>query len=119
MSNLKIWSRVPPGSTLELSAQSATAAFDVRARFLDTNETEEVWPREDLVPGPKRQRLDFPGAVRIAISFLSAQEQEVELHARIVKPDGKIHGMPYRETFTGSNGEVARATIVIALQEQA
>jgi hypothetical protein len=117
MSNLKIWSRVPPGSTLELSAQSATAAFDVRARFLDTNGTEELWGRPDLVPGPKRKVLDFPSVVRVAISFLSATEQDVELNARIVKPDGTIHGTPYRETFTGNNGAVERATIVIALRE--
>lgn len=119
MGNLKIWSRVPPGSTLELSAQSATAAFDVRARFLDTNGTDEIWPRVDLVPGPKRRRVDFPSVVRIAISFLSAEEQDVEINARIVKPDGRIHGTPYRETFTGNNGTVERATLVIALQGQA
>lgn len=120
MANLKIWSRVPQGSTLELSAASPEETFDVRARYVPTDGNSEVWLRPDLVPGPKRKRLTSTSVVRLLVSFLSAEEQDVEVRARVVKPNGTVHGDPYRETFRGKGGdEPVRVTLVIALREEA
>jgi hypothetical protein len=118
MANLKIWSRVQAGSTLEVSCESSANTFDAWARFLPTTGNEEAWSKADLVPGPKRKRLTVSSAVRIAISFLGTQNQDVVVNARIVKADGSVHGEPYRETFRGKGGDTpARATLVIALKK--
>ena len=114
MSAIKIWQKVPDGSQLVLSIASE-GNIVAGARLVDDKGSEEQWPHEQLVPGPKRKRLRSPRrySIRIRIAFSGAQTTAT-IKAKIVKPDGQTHGNPYNHTVQGVNGTIRRATILIS-----
>ena len=115
MSSLKIWARVPDGSTLSLWVTPTSGSCIAAARLRRDDGTEQQWLSSQLIPGPKTTTVRSPRdyVVTVRIEFTGAGENAAEVHAKVGKPDGTTHGSEYQYDVAGGKGDDARSTIVI------
>ncbi len=105
--NVKIWSRVGNGSTLELSV---TGGVEAKARLLvdDDRSTELNWDDSALRPGPMQYALTAPYDYVVRLSLVVKTGDDGSVEAAIAG-----HGQPWSFSPAGRPGELFRATIVI------
>lgn len=116
MSAIKIWSKVPDRSTLEIQLESNDENWVGGARLVDDEGNEELWTHAQLHPGPMIRELRVPHlyTVRLRVGFLASEPSSVDMHALILKPDGTVHAGPWSHTVAGKKDDIARASLVIA-----
>jgi hypothetical protein len=121
-SNVFIKSRIPEGSKLRLSVKaeegSPEDSFTASVRLVPDEGKQEVWPDEEIHPGPKSKNLVRPRVYvwRVAVSFNSAMSQTAAVRVTVTHPDGTVFGDEYEYIFSGKNGdEPVRATIIAAM----
>jgi len=118
MSALYLRSRIPDGSRLQLSIVEADGtpegSFVGSARLVLENGEEQVWDDKIVHPGPRSEALVSPRNYvwRVWVQFTSAAVQTAIIRAVIHKPDGQVFSTPYAYEVSGTNGELARATVV-------
>lgn len=116
MGNLFIKNRIPDGSRIciAVTAEDGTSddSFTAGIRLVLENGTEEVWPDEEIHPGPKCLKLRVPKVYvwRVRVEFNSAGD--VAVRAVVTKPDGAVFGETYEFPFSGKKGQIVRATII-------
>lgn len=122
--HLQPWARVLDGSHLELSVEPEGTGVVPGARLVidppgDGSE-EKLFELAQLVPGPVRVKLEAPISyvVRVRVGFTSTAQASAVIAARIVKPDGTLHGAPYRYCVSGKKGAEGRSTITIATRKE-
>ena len=117
MSSIKIWGRVPDGSTLEVLVEPTKGRSIAAARLRRENGSETEWVNSDLVPGPKKTRIKAPEnyvvTLRVLFTGAAAGGNAASIRATVTKPNGDVHGTPYTHAVAGANGESARATILV------
>lgn len=115
MTNLKIWMRVPDGSTLEMWVDPLEHGEEYpwasSARIVDGQGNERQVSDGELTPGKATEPIQRPKvyAVRFAAGLTGAADGT--FHARILRPDGAVFGQEFTMPITGVNGDVVRATI--------
>lgn len=116
MGNLFIKNRIPDGSKLCISVSAApdTAedCFTAGIRLVHENGNEEVWPDEEVHPGPRCLKLRTPKVYvwRVRVEFNATGAAVVR--ASVTKPDGTVFGDTYEFAFAGQKGDIVRATII-------
>ena len=115
MSSIKIWAKVPDGSTLSVWVVPTSGACVAAARLREDDGTEEEWKHSQLVPGPELTIVRAPRryVVTLRVEFTGAGSNNAEVHATVTRPDGRVHGSAYQYDVSGNQGADARATIVV------
>jgi hypothetical protein len=120
-SNVFIKNRIPDGSKVCVSVTaeegSPEDSFTASARLVPEVGNEQVWPDEEIHPGPKCTKLVRPHVyvIRVAVSFNTTERQKAAIRAVVTKPDGTVFGDTYEFIFSGArNEEPVRATILLA-----
>ena len=92
------WTKIPPGSTYELSVSGQAIAF---AKF-DNAGTASIDTWIDIAPGPHLEPLS-PQGVHSVFIFLEvvAAGTPVQVKATVRKPGGKMHQSVFCHTVTG------------------
>jgi hypothetical protein len=125
MGNLFLKSRIPDGSKLCISIGEGEGtpegSFVGSARLVLESGAEEIWPDEQIHPGPKCKKLASANgyAWRVRVAFTSADKQTAVIRAEVRKPDGNLFGKSYEYAVTGKNGDIQRATIIAATEHEA
>ncbi len=113
--SLKIWQAVPDDSIFELRIVSQHPQFGATARVVRTVGGVQIWPHEDLHPGPKQVTLhseDRSYVVNVVIGFDSGDVQPVDIDAQII--DGGVpFDTPYFHRVTGGRGDIVVSKIII------
>ena len=115
MGNLFIKNRIPDGSKICISvgAEGDTPedAFTAGVRLVREDGTEEIWPDEEVHPGPKCMKLRVPKVYswRVRVEFNASGKAAIR--AKVTKPDGAVFGETYEFIFAGQKGKIVRATI--------
>ena len=94
----KRWTKIPPGSTYELSVVGPAVAY---ARFDDANTVHiDTWV--DIAPGPHREVLSANGVHSVFI-FLEvvANDSPVMVKATVTTPAGAVHKEVFCHTVDG------------------
>ncbi len=116
------WARVRPASTLFVAVESESDTITAGARLLidhpDGTTEERLWEDSEVRPGPMELGLQAGRmyALRVRVGFSDADEAEAVITARILRPNGSVHGKPYDYCVSGVNGDVGRSTITIAMR---
>jgi hypothetical protein len=120
-SNVFIKNRIPDGSKLRVSVRAEEGSpedfFTASVRLVPDEGRQEVWPDEEIHPGPKSKKLVCPRVYvwRVAVSFNNAASHTAAIHVTVTHPDGTVFGGEYEYIFSGKNGdEPVRATIIAA-----
>ncbi len=117
---LKMWRDVQGDSWLHLSVQPKVAGdpvtFASNASWEPADGSDENWPGTVLTPGPKRKKINAPGAyvIRVRVDFQGSERSSACVRAKIIKPDGTEHHKPYCGEVSGKAGDrIRRVTITI------
>jgi hypothetical protein len=93
----KEWMGVASGSTYELSV-TGPAGFAAFAQFDDgRTDTLEMWPSEDITPGPKKKKVAGAGEVHFVFVFVNIDPtKDIEVTVKAT-----VDGKPYCRTISG------------------
>jgi hypothetical protein len=115
MSSIKIWAKVPGGSTLAVSVVETAGACIAAARLREDDGTEEEWVHSQLVPGPQTKTVSSPRdyVVTLRVEFTATGTSTASIRAQVTKPNGDVYGSTYSYDVSGAKGDEKRATILV------
>ena len=115
MSSIKIWAKVPDGSTLAVSVVQVSGTCVAAARLREDDGTEEEWLHSQLVPGPKTKVVNSPRdyVVTLRVEFTGSGANTAGIRAQVNKPNGDAFGKSYSYDVSGAQGNDARATVLV------
>ncbi len=118
MGNVKIWLSVPDGSTFEASATGTTDNWEILVDVDSDTGAETEWSRADLDPGPATMVVNSPHTYtgRVDIEVAGDPPAAVTFTAKIIRPDGTTHQLPFTITTPSAEGSYV-ATIAIATEK--
>ena len=120
-SRIAIWSAVPDGSTLSISAKGTTRKTLVTAHaFLMRNDgMEQTFPDDLLQPGPLDIELESPNTYSILTDLVYTTSGTADVTAVVVSPKGKKippdgeTDPKYKITLAGSQGQTLGLTFML------
>jgi hypothetical protein len=95
--DFKRWTKIPPGSTYELSVSGPAVAF---AKFDDAG-TALIDTWTDIAPGPHVEPLGPRGVHTVFIFLEVVAAGAVEVKATVRKPNGTVHQAAFCHTVAG------------------
>jgi|SRR6266851_6646878 len=106
MPNVKIWLRVPDGSTFEAWASGTTGNWEIVVDIDSDSGEETEWDRGKLSPGPAQFTVHAPHryTVRIDVEVAGKPPAAVTFTARILKPGGTQFGDAFSFTTPAQEG---------------
>ena len=106
----RMWVRVRDQSVLHLSLAPSSENYAQTVRlFINPGSPDaevEEWTRDEVTPGPKRRTLDAGNSyeLEVLLSFTTATATSVEVQAKILRPNGAVHGREFCELQSGQLG---------------
>jgi len=113
----KIWMNVPDGSVLELSVAPKNPFAAAVARLSTIGGKVEVWPHQDISPGPKIRPLastEEKYVLSIVVAFDGDDPGKVGILARAVHQGATVN--TYFHVVGGARGDIKLSRVLIDMQ---
>ena len=104
----KDWINIPDGSHFELSITTLKGAGVASADTADDEGNAASWNDAKVHPGPASLLLNSPHFYNVILNVTLTQKgtNQLQVEAKVIKPDGTQHGSKYLDTVSGGNGSV-------------
>ena len=106
---LKNWVNVPPGSelTVKVSGEVPSSGTWQRERNSDGTLLESGTASDTMLHQTWMKHVDDDQTVSmdLALTFVDAAQKSATVEAQVTKPDGSVHGKPFKHTATGKAGD--------------